>query len=57
MGIANKQTTLFPVLPFEKQKEIAKHITAIRQQAQKLKDKTKEALAKASEEIEGILLR
>lgn len=40
----------------EKQKEIADHITAIRQQAQQLKDKTKEALKKASEEIEKILL-
>jgi len=35
----------------------ADHITGTRQQAQQLKDKTKKALAKASEEIEGILLR
>jgi restriction endonuclease S subunit len=45
-----------PVPPLDKQKEIAKHITDIRQQAQQLKDKTKELLKKASEEIEEILL-
>ncbi len=45
-----------PVPPLDKQKEIADHITGIRQQAQQLKDKTKEALKKASEEIEKILL-
>jgi len=45
-----------PVPPLDKQKEIAEHITGIRQQAQQLKDKTKEALKKASEEIEEILL-
>lgn len=45
-----------PVPPFDKQKEIAEHITGIRQQAQQLKDKTKELLKKASEEIEEILL-
>jgi len=45
-----------PVPPIEKQKEIAEHITSIRQQAQKLKDKTNEILEKASEEIEEILL-
>ena len=45
-----------PVPPLDKQKEIANHITDIRQQAQQLKDKTKEALQKASEEIEKILL-
>lgn len=45
-----------PLPPINKQKEIAKHITGIRKQAQALKDKTKEALKKASEEIEGILL-
>lgn len=42
--------------PIEKQKEIAEHVTEIRRQAQRLKDKTQEALAKASHEIEGILL-
>lgn len=42
--------------PIDKQKEIAKHITGIRQQAQQLKDKTSELLKKASEEIEEILL-
>jgi type I restriction enzyme S subunit len=45
-----------PVPPLAIQKEIANHITTIRQQAQQLKDKTKEALKKASEEIEKILL-
>jgi len=47
---------LIPVPPLSKQKEIANHITGIRQQAQQLKDKTKELLKKASEEIEKILL-
>lgn len=42
--------------PLDKQKEIAEHITDIRQQAQQLKDKKKELLKKASEEIEKILL-
>jgi restriction endonuclease S subunit len=42
--------------PLTKQKEIANHITAIRLQAQQLKDKTKDALANASQEIEKILL-
>lgn len=45
-----------PVPPLDKQKEIAEHITGIRQQAQQLKDKTTELLKKASEEIERILL-
>lgn len=45
-----------PVPPIDKQKEIAEHITGIRQQAQQLKDKTTELLKKASEEIEEILL-
>jgi len=44
------------VPPIDKQKEIADHITGIRQQAQQLKDKTKEDLKKASEEIEKILV-
>ncbi len=46
-----------PVPPLFKQKEIAEHITDIRQQAQQLKDQTKELLKKASEEIEEILLK
>lgn len=45
-----------PVPPFAKQKEIADHITNIRNQAQALKDQTKDLLKKASEEIEEILL-
>lgn len=42
--------------PLDKQKEIAEHIMGIRHKAQQLKDKTKEELKKASEEIEKILL-
>ena len=45
-----------PVPPLQKQKEIVDHITSIRQQAQQFKEKTKEALSKASQEIEKILL-
>ena len=45
-----------PVPPLSKQKEIAEHITNIRNQAQALKDQTKDLLQKASEEIEEILL-
>jgi len=45
-----------PVPPIDKQKEIANHITTIRQQAQQLKDKTKGILAQANKEIEKILL-
>ncbi|TAG56291.1 MAG: restriction endonuclease subunit S [Cytophagales bacterium] len=45
------------VPPIDKQKEIAEHITNIRNQAQALKDKTKDLLKKASEEIEEILLK
>jgi len=45
-----------PVPPLPKQKEIADHISGIRQQAQKLKEKTAEVLAKASKEIEEILI-
>jgi restriction endonuclease S subunit len=42
--------------PLDKQKEIAEHITGIRQQAQQLKDNTTELLKKASSAIEEILL-
>lgn len=45
-----------PVPPLGKQKEIAEHITNIRNQAQALKNKTKDLLKTASEEIEEILL-
>lgn len=45
-----------PVPPLNKQKEIAEHITNIRNQAQALKDKTNHLLRKASAEIEEILL-
>ncbi len=57
LGIDKIEQIQLPILPpLSKQNEIADHITAIRQQAQKLKDKTKEALKKASDEIETILL-
>lgn len=46
-----------PIPPIEKQKEIADHITTIRNQAHQLTDKTNEAMKKASEEIEKILLQ
>lgn len=45
-----------PIPPILKQKEIAEHITGIRQQSQQLKNNTNEALKQASEEIEKILL-
>ena len=45
-----------PIPPLSKQQEIAAHISAIRQQAQQLKDKTKLALAQANAAIEEILL-
>jgi len=50
------KSLLIPIPSINKQKEIAEHITSIRQQAQQLKDKTSELLKKASEEIEEILL-
>lgn len=57
-GFTNEQikNCILPNPPLAKQKEIADHITGIRQQAQQLKEKTKEALSKASQEIEKILL-
>ena len=45
-----------PIPPLEKQLEIAEHISAIRKQAQDLKDQTKLLLEKANKEIEDILL-
>ena len=50
------KSLVVPVPPPDKQKEIAENITDIRKQAQALKDETKEALKKVSEEIEEILL-
>lgn len=44
------------VPPIEKQQEIANNITAIHQEEQALKDKTKLALQKANEKIENLLL-
>lgn len=57
-GFTNEQIKSFPIPipPLGMQEKIADHITEIRQQAQQLKDQTKEALKKASEEIEQILL-
>jgi restriction endonuclease S subunit len=54
--MANYFNQIIPLPKIDKQKEIAKHITGIRVQAQNLKDKTAEALKKASDEIENILL-
>lgn len=45
-----------PKPPIEIQLKIADHISAIREQAQNLKNRTNEALKRASEEIEKILL-
>jgi restriction endonuclease S subunit len=50
------KSLLIPIPSIDKQKEIAEHITGIRQQAQQLKDKTNELLKKASGDIEEILL-
>lgn len=56
LGSDNLKRFIVPIPPLDKQKEIAEHITGIRQQAQQLKDKTNELLKKASEEIEKIFL-
>jgi len=56
IGSKDIENLKIPFPPPAKQEEIANHITAIRVQAQQLKDKTKEALAEASKEIERILL-
>lgn len=45
-----------PIPPLDRQKEIAEHITDVRQKAQEIKDKSNEDLKKASIEIEKILL-
>ena len=45
-----------PLPPIEKQKEIADHITEIREEAKRLKDKTKELTERANKKIEQILL-
>lgn len=47
---------IIPLPQLGKQKEMATHITAIRKQAQGLKDKTKEVLEQANKEIVKILL-
>lgn len=56
LGSDNLKKFIIPIPPLDKQKEIAKHITNIRQQAQQLKDKTKEALKNASVEVEALIL-
>lgn len=45
-----------PIPSLKKQQEIAEHISEIREQAKKLKDKTAQALKNASKDIEEILL-
>lgn len=45
-----------PIPPIERQKEIVDHITAIRQLAQQLRNRTKVALEQTNKEIEQILL-
>ena len=50
------KSLLVPLPPIEKQKQIAEHISEIREQAQRLKDQTAEALKEASKEIENVLL-
>ena len=50
------RSILIVVPPIEKQKELANHISIIKQQAQALKNSTKEILKQASKEIEDILL-
>lgn len=57
-GITKDALKALPVVlpPPDKQKDIAKHISAIRKQAQQLKDKTKSVLEQANKEIEQILL-
>lgn len=52
----NLKTLPIPMPPLEKQIEIANHISAIRQEAQTLKDKSKLALQLANEEIEQLLI-
>jgi len=47
---------LIPLPPLEKQCEIAARINNLRQQAQQLKDNTKEALVQANKEIEELLI-
>lgn len=56
LTVAKIKSIKIPILNSILQKEIADHITDLRRQAQQLKDNTKVALAKASKEIEEILL-
>ncbi len=56
LGSDNLKKFIVPLPPFEKQNEIAEHISEIRKQAQDLKDQTKLLLEKANKEIEDILL-
>ena len=50
------KSLLISVPPIDKQKEIADNISSIRQQAQLLKNKTKEAMEVANREIEQLLI-
>jgi len=56
IGISDIENLKIPLPPKEKQDEIANHITAIRNQAQVLKEKTKALILKSNKEIEDILL-
>lgn len=56
LGSDNLKKLIIPIPQLDKQKEIANHIADIQQQAQQLKNMTKELLKKASEEIEEILI-
>lgn len=48
--------TIIPLPPMAKQQEIADHITALRHQAAQLKQEGKEALEKAKQEVEQMIL-
>ncbi len=54
--MSNYFNQIIPLPKIDKQKEIANHISGIREQAQKLKDQTALSLKEASKEIERILL-
>lgn len=47
---------ILPIPPFDKQQEIADHITAIRAEAKALEKQAEEILAKAREEVEKMIL-
>ncbi|RLD57218.1 MAG: restriction endonuclease [Bacteroidetes bacterium] len=55
--MSNYFNQIIPLPKIDKQKEIAEHISEIREKAQKLKDQTADALKEVSKEIENILLK